>query len=89
MPPGPPPADADPLSLRGTIHRSCFRLWSTQRQKAFPCQSRSGHLEIVRRNGEKAVRTLTVATPNLFDEWMVCASVLESDELALVLHYFI
>jgi hypothetical protein len=64
-------ADADPFSLCRTIHFGCCRLWSSQSQKALSSQSRNRHLEIVRRNGEKPVRTLTVATPDSFDERMV------------------
>lgn len=82
-------ANANPLAFRRTIHGSCCGLWSPEREKAFSSQLRDGHLETVGCNREKSVRTIAVAAPNPFNEWMIGTSLFEMDELALFSHSFV
>ena len=73
--------DADPLAFGGTIDRSGGGLRPTERKEGFACKMCDGHLEGVGGNGEKAVCTIAVAAPDLFDEWMIRFTVVEMDEL--------
>ena len=81
-----PKADADPFSVRRTIHCGCQGLRSTQGEEVLSSQSRDSHLKTVCRNREKAVRSLAVATPDLFNKRMIRSSVFEMDEVSRVLH---
>src|ERR1700752_757938 len=78
-------ADTEPLARCRAINGSGLGFWSTEREETLPSQPRNGHLEIVRGNREKTVRTFAAATPDFFDQRMIRISVLEMDELALTL----
>jgi len=60
--------NAEPFTVRGTVHNGCLRLRSSQSEKGLTSQSRQGHLKMTRRDGDERAATRTVAPPNSFNK---------------------